>query len=91
VEDIVPWLVSAAGLAGVLGALSWLAARTRRRGAGQDIMGPVDLIYRPHTHQINLETRTHGERLVALPPAEGLRPARLPEGPGDGRDVTSMG
>jgi hypothetical protein len=68
--EIVPWLVSAAVLAAVLGTLAWLAARTRRRGVGQELMGPVDLIYRPHTHQINVETRTREERMVARPSAD---------------------
>jgi hypothetical protein len=71
VGEIVPWLVSAAVLAAVLGALAWLAARTRRRGVGHDLMGAVDMIYRPHTHQINLATRTHEQRMVAKPPADG--------------------
>ena len=66
-----PWLISAAVLAAVLGTLAWLAARIRRRGVGQEIMGPVDLIYRPHTYQINLETRSHEQRTVARPPADG--------------------
>ncbi|MEU8610456.1 hypothetical protein AB0C29_20955 [Actinoplanes sp. NPDC048791] len=68
--EIVPWLVSAAVLAAVLGALAWLAARTRRRGVGQELMGPVDLIYRPHTHQINIEKKTREERMVAQPSAD---------------------
>jgi hypothetical protein len=67
---IAPWLVSAAVLAAVLGARAWLAARTRRRGVGQELMGPVDLIYRPHTHQINAETRAHQQRMVARPAAD---------------------
>ena len=70
-----PWLVSAAVLAAVLGALAWLAARTRRRGVGRDLMGAVDLVYRPHTHQINLATRAHEQRMVARPPADGKPPA----------------
>ena len=65
---ILPWLVSAAALAAVLGALAWLAARTRRRGVGQELMGPVDMIYRPHTHQINQQIRQDEQRMVALPP-----------------------
>jgi hypothetical protein len=52
-EQILPWLVSAAVLAAVLGTLARLAARTRRRGVGMEVMGPVDLIYRPHTYEIN--------------------------------------
>nr|WP_221382360.1 hypothetical protein [Actinoplanes polyasparticus] len=68
--QIVPWLAFVAVLAAVLGCLAWLAARTRRRGVGRDIMGPVDLIYRPHTHQINHEIQAYEVRRVA-PPAPG--------------------
>jgi hypothetical protein len=65
--EIVPWLVSAAVFAAILGSLAWLASRTRRRGVGREIMGPVDLIYRPHTHQINFETQMQEQRMVAMP------------------------
>jgi hypothetical protein len=80
VEKIVPWLVFVAVTAALLGGLAWLAARTRRRGVGQEIMGPVDLIYRPHTHQINHEIRAQAQRMVAMPPAgDPARPgARVP-------------
>jgi hypothetical protein len=30
-------------------------------------MGPVDLIYRPHTHQINFEIQMQEQRTVAMP------------------------
>jgi hypothetical protein len=55
--QILPWLISAAALAAVLATLAWLAARTRRRGVGMEVMGPVDQIYRPHTYEINREIR----------------------------------
>ena len=66
-----PWLIFIAALAAVLGALAWLAARTRRRGVGLEVMGPVDLIYRPHTHEINREIRAQEQRGVAIAPADG--------------------
>ena len=68
---MVPWLVFIAVLTAVLGALTWLASRTRRRGVGMEVMGPVDLIYRPHTYEINREIRTQEQRGVAIAPADG--------------------
>jgi hypothetical protein len=50
-----------------------LAARTRRRGVGRDIMCPVDLIYRPHTHQLNAEIQVQEQRRVPIP-SPGDRP-----------------
>jgi hypothetical protein len=67
VNEIVPWIVTVVAVAAVLAGLAWLAARTRRRGVGREIMGPVDMIYRPHTHQVNREIRTQEERMVARP------------------------
>jgi hypothetical protein len=73
-EALVPWLAFAAVLAAVLAGLSWLASRTRRRGVGREVMGPVDLIYRPHTHQINHEIAAHEERGADTPsPGDPLR------------------
>jgi hypothetical protein len=77
VEKIVPWLVFVAVLAALLGCLAWLASRTRRRGVGREIMGPVDLIYRPHTHEINKEIQVQEERMVAMPsPGDPLKRTR---------------
>jgi hypothetical protein len=64
--QILPWLVSAAVLAAILGALAWLAARTRRRGVGMEVMGPVDLVFRPHTYEINRDLRTQEESAVEI-------------------------
>ena len=69
-SEIVPWLVFAVVFAAILGSLTWLASRTRRRGVGREIMGPVDLIYRPHTHQINFEIQMQEQRMVAMPSAD---------------------
>jgi hypothetical protein len=32
---------------------------------GQELMGPVDMIYRPHTHEINRQIRQDEQRTVA--------------------------
>ncbi|SNY46868.1 hypothetical protein SAMN05421748_10824 [Paractinoplanes atraurantiacus] len=72
-----PWLVFVAVLAALLVCLAWLAARSRRRGVGREIMGPVDLIYRPHTHKINQEIQIQEERMVGTPsPGDPLKRAR---------------
>lgn len=71
--QIVPFLVFIVVVAALLGALAWLAARTRRRGVGRELMGPVDLIYRPHTHAINHEIQAREQRRVEMPaPGEPL-------------------
>jgi len=64
--QLVPLLIFVAALGVVLGALSWLAARTRRRGVGMEVMGPVDQIYRPHTHEINRQIRIEEQRGVEI-------------------------
>lgn len=72
-----PWLVFVAVLAAILGCLAWLASRVRRSGVGREIMGPVDLIYRPHTHEINRQIQVQEERRVAMPsPGDPLRRSR---------------
>jgi len=70
----VAWLAFVAVLAAICGGLLWLAARVRRRGVGRELMGPVDLLYRPHTHEINIEMQTQEERMVETPsPGEPVR------------------
>jgi hypothetical protein len=66
-SQIVPFLVFVAAVAAILSGLARLAARTRRRGVGRELMGPVDLIYRPHTHEINHEIQAHEQRMVEMP------------------------
>ena len=74
---VITWLVFLVALAAVISCLCWLAARTRRRGVGREIMGPVDQIYRPHTHLINQEIVIHDQRAVDTPaPGDPLRQAR---------------
>ncbi|MFI7542066.1 hypothetical protein [Actinoplanes sp. NPDC049599] len=64
--QLVPWLIFIATLATILGALARLAARTRRRGVGLEVMGPVDLVYRPHTYEINQEIRRQEQAAVEI-------------------------
>jgi len=75
VEKVLAWLAFGAVLAALCGSLLWLAGRVRRRGVGRELMGPVDLIYRPHTHAINLEMQTQEERMVETP-SPGAPPRR---------------
>lgn len=66
--------MAAGVLAAILGSLAWLASRARRRGVGREIMGPVDLIYRPHTHQINIQIQVREERVLPMPSADDQHP-----------------
>jgi hypothetical protein len=69
------WVAFVAVLAAICWGLLRLAARVRRRGVGRELMGPIDLLYRPHTHEINIEMRTQEERMVEMPsPGEPARP-----------------
>ena len=70
--DLLPLLVFAAALAAVLAGLAWLAARVRRRGVGRELMGPIDLIYRPHAHHLNVELQQQEQRVA---------PSRQPDDP----------
>ena len=65
--ELLPFLVAAGCLAATLGGLAWLASRTRRRGVGREIMGPIDEIYRPHVHQVHIEIRAQERRVVPMP------------------------
>lgn len=71
-DEVVRWAVAGVVLAMILGGLAWLAARARRRGVGHEIMGPVDMIYRPHTYEVVRELRVQQERVVELPRSGGL-------------------
>jgi len=71
---VVPWLVFLVVLAALIACLVWLAARVRRRGVGRELMGPVDLIYRPHTHLLNQEIVIHDQRAADAPaPGDPLK------------------
>lgn len=76
-EKVLAWFGFAAVLAVICWSLLRLAARVRRRGVGRELMGPVDLLYRPHTHEINVQMQTQEERMVETP-SPGAPPGRLP-------------
>jgi hypothetical protein len=74
-EAVVASLVVLGSFAAVLSGLWWLAARVRRRGAGRDLMGPIDLIYRPHTQLINIEVQVQEQRMAPMAsPDDKLHP-----------------
>lgn len=64
-----PWLVFVAVFAALLGGLAWVASRLRRSGVGRQLMGPMDLIFRPQTHELNGEIQVQEEHMVAMPSA----------------------
>ena len=66
-----PWLVFAVALGAILTALAGLAARVRRRGVGHQLSGPVDMIFRPHTHDLSMEIAIQQERTTPQLPADG--------------------
>ena len=72
-EKVAAWVGFIAVLGAFCRSLLWLAARVRRRGVGRELMGPVDLLYRPHTHEINIAMRTQEERMVEMPSPGSLR------------------
>ena len=71
---VLPWVVLVVVLGGVAWCLTRLAARVRRRGGGSELMGPVDLMYRPHTHLLRQEMAIHDQRAADTPaPGDPLR------------------
>ncbi len=63
-------IVSVVGsLAAILGLLAWLAARVRRRGIGDNVLGPFEEIWHPAAHRYRAEVKVHEERLVPMPSA----------------------
>ena len=68
-----PWLVFAVVLGAILYVLAASAVRVRRRGVGHQLSGPVDMIFRPHTHDLSMEIEIQLERLTPQLPVDGLR------------------
>ncbi|MET7865627.1 hypothetical protein [Micromonospora taraxaci] len=46
-DDVLIPLVVAACVAAILGILTWLGARVRRRGIGGEVMGPFEEMWHP--------------------------------------------
>lgn len=59
-----PWLGFLVILAALLGGLALLASRVRRSGVGRQVMGPVDMVFRPQTHELNREIQVREERMA---------------------------
>ena len=70
------FVTAAVLLAVVLGGLTGLARRVRRRGAGGGIMGPIDEIYRPSAHRLRIEIEAHEQRMLPLPAPQDQHPRR---------------
>ena len=81
VDAIWPFVAVLLVLVAVLGGLTWLGGRVRRRGIGGDVMAQVDQVFRPTAHQSHYEIRAEAERGVGhtspdrdrrrTPPARG--------------------
>jgi hypothetical protein len=56
-------------LAAFLGVLAWLASRVRRRGVGDNVMGPFEEIWHPAAHRYRAEIQVYEERTVPMPAA----------------------
>ncbi|WFE41727.1 hypothetical protein [Micromonospora sp. WMMD998] len=68
-DELLAIVLVAGCLATVVGLLAWLAARVRRRGIGDNVMGPFEEIWHPAAHRFRAEIRAHDERVVPLPSA----------------------
>jgi hypothetical protein len=62
-----------AGLAIVLAALWWLAARVRRRGA--DVLGPFDELWHPAAHRTRIERQEQAEHRAPAPSPDDQDPS----------------
>lgn len=72
--ELVVGLVGLAVLAGVLVLLMRLAARVRRRGVGDAVLGPAEEIWHPNAREYRFVIRAQAERKVPIP-SPGDRPA----------------
>ncbi|MFF7386506.1 hypothetical protein ACIQRE_23685 [Streptomyces griseoluteus] len=68
----VPYLMLCGGLAVVLGALTWLALRVRRRGGAGGVLAAYEEAFRTTGHAAYQEIRAEAERKT---------PADSPDGP----------
>ncbi|WBB75053.1 hypothetical protein O7602_05865 [Micromonospora sp. WMMD1128] len=68
-DELLAIALVAGCLTTVLVFLAWLAARVRRRGIGDNVMGPFEEIWHPAAHRFRAEIRVHDERVVPLPSA----------------------
>ena len=57
-----------------LGGLAWLAARVRRRGGGDSLMGPFEELWHPAAQRARMEIQVQDERPAPAPaPEDPLR------------------
>ncbi|WP_431913827.1 hypothetical protein [Micromonospora carbonacea] len=86
-DELLAIVLVAGSLAAILGLLAWLAARVRRRGIGDNVMGPFEEIWHPAAHRFRAEIKVHEERMVPLPSAGDpkRRGSGRVAGPGESR------
>jgi len=71
-------LVVMASLAVILGLLTLLAIHARRRGIGDQVMGPFDEIWHPAAHAARIEIHQQEARSAPVPsPAGPLLPPEV--------------
>jgi hypothetical protein len=68
-------VIVAGALTVILGGLTLLGIRLRRRRLGGSMMGPFDEIWHPAAHHYRFEVEAQQERAIPLP-ATGDRPGR---------------
>ncbi|WP_329208722.1 hypothetical protein OG257_17930 [Streptomyces sp. NBC_00683] len=87
-SELLPLLVLAGAVAGVMGFFTWLASRVRRRGvAGAAIsaaMASYDEAFRVTAHDAHYEIQAQAERKVPVLSPGSPWGRRRGEGPGDG-------
>jgi hypothetical protein len=67
VGDFLVILGILAAFAAVLGLLAWLASLARRRKVGGSVLGVVDEIFRPTSHETRIEIQVQNERMIPAP------------------------
>lgn len=65
-------LVALAAVGAILGGLSWLASRARRRGISGSMLGIFDEMYHPAAHESRIEIQVQKERKAPAPSPEDL-------------------
>jgi hypothetical protein len=67
VHELLGFLAVVGGFAVIMGGLTLLGSRIRRRGLGGAVMGPFDEIWHPAAHQSHIEVQTQEDRVTPSP------------------------
>lgn len=66
-QTLLQVLVTAVVLGVPLAGLAWAARRVRRRGGGESLMQPFDMIWRPAAYHARLEVQSQEEQPAPSP------------------------